>query len=148
MTQHGTKFSCVALSNMPEPTQEQTRTTTVVAPVRELHLTGEDEGVNDSGSRRHVAWTDDTIDNEFMDKKKSKICCIFHPQGEFEEQEEPESGSSSSSDSSDSDNGGDHDHEHCNHSRKSRKTKGKAKLPGPNAYEVQPKYKPIGSPDK
>jgi hypothetical protein len=26
---------------------------------------------------KKVTWTEDTIDNEHMNKKKSKICCIF-----------------------------------------------------------------------
>ena len=33
--------------------------------------------------KRQVAWTEDTIDNENMDKLKSNICCIYHkPHGE------------------------------------------------------------------
>jgi len=28
--------------------------------------------------KKKVAWTDDTVDNEHMNKKKSKICCIHH----------------------------------------------------------------------
>lgn len=28
--------------------------------------------------RKQVTWTSETIDNEHMNKKKSKICCIFH----------------------------------------------------------------------
>lgn len=26
---------------------------------------------------KKVTWTEDTVDNEHMGKKKSKICCIF-----------------------------------------------------------------------
>jgi protein phosphatase 1 regulatory subunit 11 len=29
--------------------------------------------------QRHVSFTTDTIDNEHLNKKSSKICCIFHP---------------------------------------------------------------------
>lgn len=33
--------------------------------------------------KKSVAWTEDTIDNENMDKLKSNICCIYHkPHGE------------------------------------------------------------------
>ncbi|KAL6121195.1 hypothetical protein NUSPORA_01920 [Nucleospora cyclopteri] len=28
--------------------------------------------------RKKVTWSEDTIDNSEMDKKSSKICCIFH----------------------------------------------------------------------
>jgi len=28
--------------------------------------------------KKKVSWREDTVDNEHMQKKKSKICCIFH----------------------------------------------------------------------
>lgn len=28
--------------------------------------------------RRRVTWTEDTVDNEHMNKRKSNICCIWH----------------------------------------------------------------------
>ena len=28
--------------------------------------------------KKNVTWTEDTIDNEHLNKRKSKICCIFH----------------------------------------------------------------------
>lgn len=108
--------------------------------------------------RRHVAWAEGTIDNEFMNKKKSKICCIFTPNsGDYEEESDSDSSSSSSSsdssDSSDSESDGEpqHNHgdghDHCNHhhhGKKAKKSKGKEELPKPNAYEIQPKYRKIG----
>lgn len=36
-------------------------------------------------SRRHVAWAADTVDNENMNKRKSKCCCIFEKRHEFGE---------------------------------------------------------------
>lgn len=97
-----------------------------------------------SKSRRNVSWKDDVIDNENMNKKKSKICCIFHPQREFGELSTDES-SDSSSDSSDSDSNSGHnskqnddDDKCCNHDHKA---KSKAKRPSsPNAYEKQPNF--------
>ncbi len=106
---------------------------------------------------RRVRWETDVIDNEHMNKKKTKICCIFHKQRNFDESSseeesscESDSGSSSSSDSdSDSDGAGHNDngkgkpngksnHHKCDHNpgrpRKVRRT------PSPNAYEKQ---KPI-----
>lgn len=63
-----------------------------------------------------VKWADGTIDNEHMNKKKTKICCIFHP---ADGDESCESSESSESDASDAE--GNYNH-------------------GPNAYEKQPRY--------
>lgn len=46
--------------------------------------------------RPRVKFTDDTVDNEGMGRKSSKVCCIYHKPKEFGE-------SSSESDSSDDD---------------------------------------------
>lgn len=32
-----------------------------------------------------VRWAEDVVDNEFMNKKSSKKCCIFHKQRPFGE---------------------------------------------------------------
>mmetsp|Transcript_8297 Transcript_8297/g.9488 ORF Transcript_8297/g.9488 Transcript_8297/m.9488 type:complete len:140 (-) Transcript_8297:889-1308(-) len=45
-----------------------------------------------------VHWTDDTIDNEHMNKFKSKKCCIFHKPREFDESETESEGTDSESD--------------------------------------------------
>jgi hypothetical protein len=60
-----------------------------------------------------VHWTEDTIDNENLGRKKSKICCIYSRPRNWDD-----SSSSDSSCSSDDDDD------------------------KPNAYEIQPKYKP------
>uniref|UniRef100_V5EXZ7 Type 1 phosphatases regulator n=2 Tax=Kalmanozyma brasiliensis (strain GHG001) TaxID=1365824 RepID=V5EXZ7_KALBG len=49
---------------------------------------------------RRVVWTDSTVDNEHLGKKKSKICCIYHKPKAFDESSDE---SSSGSDSSESD---------------------------------------------
>lgn len=97
-------------------------------------------------SRSNVHWTDDVVDNEHMNKKKSKICCIFHPQREFGESSD-EAGSSESSDSSDSSGDekkpaedGHEGHEHSHACRKHRRGKKTQKALTPNAYERQPRY--------
>lgn len=49
---------------------------------------GEASGVSappQSASRRRVLWAADTVDNENMNKRKSKCCCIFEKQREFGE---------------------------------------------------------------
>lgn len=35
--------------------------------------------------RRHVEWSGDTVDNEHLDKKSSKICCVYHKPKAFDE---------------------------------------------------------------
>lgn len=75
----------------------------------------------------NVTWDEQVVDNENLNKKKSKVCCIFHPQRSFEEELEEdkkeEEHPESDNDSSDSDESGDEGD--------------KAK---PNAYEHQPPY--------
>lgn len=36
-------------------------------------------------SKKKVAWSSDTVDNEHMNKKKSKCCCIYRKPHEFGE---------------------------------------------------------------
>lgn len=51
-----------------------------------------------------VTWAEDTVDNEFFNKKKSKICCKFEPP-----RTHPGDSSSSSCGSSDSEDGNAYD---------------------------------------
>lgn len=39
-------------------------------------------------TRKRVTWTEDTIDNEHMNKKKSNICCIYNPRRHTREYDE------------------------------------------------------------
>lgn len=90
-----------------------------------------------------VRWTQDVVDNEHMNKKKTKICCIFHPQRSFDEEEAhdhdhgghgcPSSSSDSSSDESDASDG--ESERVANGGEKSKNGAGNV-----NAYEYQPKY--------
>lgn len=96
--------------------------------------------------RSRVRWQEGTVDNEHMNKKKSKICCIFHPQTDFEQacdcDSEPSSPSgSSSSESDDDEEPSDKDHSKGNKpGKQKKKTKKTKELPTPNSYEVQPDY--------
>eukprot|EP01112_Ceratiomyxa_fruticulosa_P012722 TRINITY_DN353_c0_g1_i7.p1 TRINITY_DN353_c0_g1~~TRINITY_DN353_c0_g1_i7.p1 ORF type:complete len:109 (-),score=27.95 TRINITY_DN353_c0_g1_i7:293-619(-) len=57
---------------------------------------------------KRVVWTDDVVDNEFMNKKKSKKCCIYHKPKKFGE----------SDSDSDSDNPDEHHHDgECDHNK-------------------------------
>lgn len=101
-----------------------TTTTTTVQPqqhsiipftlrIPESTKTNKQQQINKhSSNKKSVSFTDDTIDNEYMNKKKSKKCCIFHKQRNFDQ-------SSSDSDNSDSNSDTDnssHRHNHqCKH---------------------------------
>ncbi|KAL6515694.1 hypothetical protein OROHE_018728 [Orobanche hederae] len=50
--------------------------------------------------KKKVSWKEGTVDNEFMNKKSSKKCCIFHKEKPF--------------DDDDSDDEGDCDNDHYN----------------------------------
>ncbi|GER27548.1 type 1 phosphatases regulator YPI1 [Striga asiatica] len=54
--------------------------------------------------KKKVSWKEGTVDNEFMNKKSSKKCCIFHKEKPFDEDD--------SDDESDCDHNHDHDHDH------------------------------------
>ena len=43
-----------------------------------------------------LKWSEDTIDNEFMNKKNSKRCCIFHKTRKFAESDSESSDEESS----------------------------------------------------
>ncbi|KAK6199561.1 phosphatase inhibitor-domain-containing protein [Scheffersomyces amazonensis] len=154
----------------PEPrhTGGETVTQTETHPILRLrNADKQNQKKQSSQTKPAVRWNEDVVDNEHMNKKKSKICCIFHPQREFGEDSGDSSSDSSSDESGDegrrdnfnhnhnhNHNHGDHDHDHdhenvhdgdedhiCEHghvhSKKSRKS---AKDSKPNAYETQPHY--------
>ncbi|KAF5104944.1 hypothetical protein DV451_000105 [Geotrichum candidum] len=117
-----------------------------------LHLEAQERG-----ERPGVRWTDDVIDNEHMNKKKSKICCIFHKTREFDSDSDFEGfgndnsapgrrnlskDEASDSEKEDHEHGENCNHNHANERRRRRKHKKSARESSPNAYERQPKYTP------
>lgn len=48
--------------------------------------------------RRRVVWSDETVDNEGLGRKSSKICCIYHKPKAFDESSGSESSSSDNDD--------------------------------------------------
>ncbi|CAL0328611.1 unnamed protein product [Lupinus luteus] len=54
--------------------------------------------------RKKVSWKEGTVDNEFMQKKSSKKCCIFHKDKPFDEDDSDEDDVPGHSDK--------HDHDH------------------------------------
>lgn len=115
----------------PGATTTTATTTTTTQRDGQLNLRAQEIDIEsessaaESSSRPQVRWTDDVVDNEHMNKKKTKICCIYHRPKEF-----GESSSSDDDSSSDSDSDSGH-HKNCNHDHDES---GK-----PNAYERQPK---------
>ena len=101
-------------------------TTTTASPILKLRA--------QERQARDVSWDANVIDNEHLNKKKTKICCIFHPSDRNCDEEDSSSSSDSSSDSSDNEE----DDKNRKIPPKSNKNKKKSK---PNAYEVQPHYK-------
>lgn len=128
----------------PHPTTSATRTQVQEDDVRVLHLrpsapdSRQQPPLNRPRPSPRVRWTDDVVDNEDMGKKKSKICCIFHPQREFGESSDESLGSSSDSSSDDSGTDSNRTKPCCKHNHQLRKQPKKSL---PNAYEKQPHYK-------
>lgn len=97
-------------------------------------------------TRHNVRWEENVIDNENMNKKKTKICCIFHPQNEDEEEcnhhSDDDGSSSSGSSSSESENEKDLDFNERRQRRLERRHRKleKKRSYSPNAYELQPDY--------
>lgn len=96
------------LSPSTIPTSAATNTTTVtLAPASSSNQ--EQPQIKDSLvlklklPRKKVSWKEGTVDNEFMNKKSSKKCCIFHKEKPFDE------------DDSDGEGDCDHDHHHHHH---------------------------------
>lgn len=125
-----------------------TVTTTETHPILHLRPSAESESESERPKKKaHVKWNEDVVDNEHMGKKKSKICCIFHPQREFGESSDESSDSSSdgSSDESGNEAPDSNHHEDCCdhlHSHRRKGKKGRAKRESsPNAYERQPTVK-------
>ncbi|KAJ1648244.1 Type 1 phosphatases regulator ypi1 [Dispira simplex] len=99
-----------------------------------LYLRAEPSPTLDAPPRRQprIKWDSDVVDNEGLNRKKSKVCCIFRKTRRFDESDSDESDSDCDSD----------DHRHCHD------TKGKSNgldskycsLPPPNEYERMPRY--------
>ncbi len=125
----------------PTSQNQQSSSRTITIPrveIPTLHLVSGEEKKKSRKPRRKVEWDKKVIDNEHLNRKKTKICCIFRPQNdsdyECESSSDSDSSSSSSSSlSSSSDSDGDD-------SGAPNGIKGNPEHSEPNAYEIQPKY--------
>ncbi|KAJ1916929.1 Type 1 phosphatases regulator ypi1 [Tieghemiomyces parasiticus] len=95
-----------------------------------LHLQG-DAGAS-SQPRPRVRWDVDVVDNEDLNRKKSKVCCIFRKARRFDESDSDETDSDDSSCASDAEHGSG-----CSRHHGSSRN---ADLPPPNEYERMPRY--------
>ncbi|PHH50199.1 Type 1 phosphatases regulator YPI1 [Ceratocystis fimbriata CBS 114723] len=154
---HGSRTHTITTSDSSTSSSTHAVPSSSAAPVPERHAPAilRLRGAPPAESRS-VQWAEDVVDNEHLNRKKSKICCIYHrPRGIDEPSSESSSSDSDSNSESDSDfndadrpRGRDHRaHKHsddCNHrggkGNGDKKGKGKApRKPSPNAYERQPK---------
>lgn len=46
---------------------------------------GDSTGKQKKGEDRRVRWEEGVVDNEFLNKKSSKVCCVFHRTRPFDE---------------------------------------------------------------
>ncbi|KAJ1722556.1 Type 1 phosphatases regulator ypi1, partial [Coemansia erecta] len=98
---HGSRTLTIA----PAVSQEAAAT-----PPGILHLRGSASGSGASESSSgnvqppRVQWAEDTVDNEGLGRKKSKVCCIFRKQRAFGESDSDESDSCCSDGDSDTPN--------------------------------------------
>lgn len=113
-TQHPPNTTTTTTSNTTVQPQTQTQTQTLTTSPTEpivLRLRGADTTSSRTRpTQRRIQWTAETVDNEHLNRKKSKVCCIFHRAravGESSSEEGSSSSSSSSSGSEDEESGED-----------------------------------------
>ncbi|KEP67618.1 UNVERIFIED_CONTAM: protein phosphatase inhibitor protein [Hammondia hammondi] len=116
-------------------------TTTTVQPTAVVHIvenpsSGLESSTPDTTvpvSERRVSWDTAAIDNENMNKKKSKKCCIFHKRRAF--------GESSSDSDSDSASDAEGAHGTCGQNADSERRRNRYKHHGPSntPAEKEPK---------
>lgn len=90
-------------------TQTETLTTSPTEPIV-LRLRGADTASSrPRPTQRRIQWTAETVDNEHLGRKKSKVCCIFHRARAVGESSSEEGSSSSSGGGSEDEESGDDD---------------------------------------
>ncbi|BDA48383.1 probable type 1 phosphatases regulator YPI1 [Coccomyxa sp. Obi] len=80
--------------------QRTASSTTVAATVQATSQSSTSNGVAEivtlrltpRRKKKAVKWSEDVVDNEFLNKKSSKKCCIFHKQRPFGEWSDDEDG--------------------------------------------------------
>ncbi|EOA28033.1 hypothetical protein CARUB_v10024209mg [Capsella rubella] len=96
-----------AMSTATRPSSSATTSVILENPVSQSQPT-ERLVLRLNRKKKKVSWKDGTVDNEFMQKKSSKKCCIFHKQKPFDEDDSEEEEDNNHHHHHDHD----HDHEH------------------------------------
>ncbi|KAJ1964588.1 Type 1 phosphatases regulator ypi1 [Dipsacomyces acuminosporus] len=100
ISSHGSR-TMVMTAGSEEEEEEQEQSQSPSEPDGVLYLRGEEQP---GRGRAQVRWTEDTVDNEHMNKKKSKVCCIFRKQRMFGESDSESDSDCSSCSGDDSPN--------------------------------------------
>ncbi|KAI9486801.1 MAG: phosphatase inhibitor-domain-containing protein [Benjaminiella poitrasii] len=139
-TGHGSRTLTVNETNVQSPSEESSATSDEGEHVGVLRLRGD----MNTRRQRAIQWDENVIDNEHMNKKKSKICCIYHKPHAIGESSDESSSSSSGGDSSNSESESDRpnrfSHGKCSHNHTYKKKRRNPREVSPNAYERQPVY--------
>ncbi|CAI5757247.1 unnamed protein product [Candida verbasci] len=129
------------MSQQTRPQDNGTRSTTITTTITRttttdaqpiLKLKAPEKSADQD--QNQVQWSEETVNNEHLNRKKSKVCCIYHPQRNFDDPSDTSDSSDSSDDSQDENESKMTDKKQHKHDKCCKKSQ-------PNAYEVQPKYK-------
>lgn len=88
MAQHGS--SVTQQRTLTAPTQTLVVTQTVQEQVTAPAQARQEAVTLVLRPRKQVSWRDGTVDNEHMQKKSSKICCVFHKKESLEDYSDDE----------------------------------------------------------
>ena len=82
-------------SNNDKNKKNNMNTNTMTQTVTMTETKEEEEEKSKEKKEIHVTWDESVIDNEFMNKKKSNKCCIYHKPRRWDESDTEETDSSS-----------------------------------------------------
>eukprot|EP01083_Nonionella_stella_P055065 145324_1 len=81
-------------SEAPDPIKHKAKPNTNTCTQTQTQTITQTDTNDEAKQEKHVRWDPNTIDNEFMNKKKSNKCCIYHKPRRWDESD-TESDSSS-----------------------------------------------------
>eukprot|EP00468_Gymnochlora_sp_CCMP2014_P008204 CAMPEP_0167760680 /NCGR_PEP_ID=MMETSP0110_2-20121227/11720_1 /TAXON_ID=629695 /ORGANISM="Gymnochlora sp., Strain CCMP2014" /LENGTH=113 /DNA_ID=CAMNT_0007647217 /DNA_START=17 /DNA_END=358 /DNA_ORIENTATION=- len=84
-----TKDTKFLIMRLGKDTQKEEKGKELVKPI--YKEPGSFEKTLGTKKDKEILWTNETIDNEFLNKKSSKICCIYHKPRAFDESDSDES---------------------------------------------------------
>lgn len=63
----------------------ETSVSVTITETEQVKQAKQDSLILKKKSKKQVKWSDNTVDNEHMNKKKSKSCCIYYKSKKFDE---------------------------------------------------------------